>query len=411
MFMRRDAAWFKDSIIYQIVLDRFAGVKNTSNPMTDEFCGGNIRGLIDKLSYFKNLGVNTLLLSPINEGVSYHGYHITDYFSVDSRWGSVDDLKELVDKAHSLEIKIILDFVPNHCSNRHPFFVKAKTNTKSRYRNWFYFKKDNSYLSFLDYDELPKLNLDYEPCRDYILSAARFWLDKGIDGLRLDHATGPSINFWKYFSKELNTSHPNAVLIGEVWTNINDLKQWKTLRGVKNKLSRYVFRNTKPDVFIKDYVGILDGCLDFMFNQIIRDYTLKKITQKEAYTKLQKHYSHFPKDFFLPTFLDNHDMERILLLANQDQEVLKELATWQFKIKQPQIIYYGTEVAMTQKDYFGSLKSHGDLLARQPMAWDKVGNEMFNFYKLLIAQKNRRLRKDGDILNKEISISGQITSL
>lgn len=409
--MRREVIWFKDSIIYQIVVDRFAGIRPNSKPLSPEYCGGNIRGVIDKLNYFKILGVNTLLLSPINEGVAYHGYHVTDYYSIDSRFGTQEDLDELIEKAHENGIKIILDFVANHCSNRHPFFIKAKTNKKSRYRDWFYFNKENEYLSFLDVKELPKFNLDFEPCRNYMLSVARAWLDKGFDGLRLDHVAGPSMDFWKYFSGELNKSNPKAVLIGEMWTNAREFVHWKTLKGVRNKLMRSVFQKNNNDKFLKDYVGILDGCLDFTFNAILRDYAQKKITHKEAYTKLQKHYAKFPKDYFLPTFLDNHDMDRILLLANQDHEILKELASWQFKIKQPQIIYYGTEIGMTQEKYFSSMKSYGDLLARQPMKWKDIGNEMFNFYKLLIAQKNRRLRNDGELLDKKISINGQITSI
>lgn len=401
--------WFKDAILYHVFVDRFAGVKPSADPKRPEYCGGNLKELKDKIPYFKKLGVNTIWLSPIMEGAAYHGYHVTDYFSVEPHFGTMHDFDLLVKEAHDSGLKIILDVVPNHVSIKHPFFVKARTNIKSRYRNWFYFKKNNDYLSFLQFKEIPKLNLDYEPCRDYIVSAMRFWLDRGVDGLRLDHLAGPSMDFWKYFAKQINTSHPHVVLIGEMWSSGWNLKHWSTLLGAKNKLGR-LFVKQRNEKYIKDYVGIIDGCLDFTFNQIVRDYAQEKITHAQAYKKLQNHYRYFPKDFFLPTFLDNHDMDRILLVANQDREKLKELASWQFKIKQPPIIYYGTEVGMTQTKSFKLMDSYGDLLARQPMKWEDVGNEMFNFYKLLIAQKNRRERKDDGLPNPKVSISGQITS-
>jgi len=413
--MREEIAWFKDSVIYHVFIDRFAGVRVDSKPNQPDFCGGNLKALTEKIPYFKKLGVNTLLISPLMEGVAYHGYHITDFFSVDPHFGTKEDLIEFLKIAHKNNLKILLDFVPNHVSQRHPFFVKARTNELSRYRKWFYFndsfvdllkrkakgESDDSYLSFLGFKDLPKLNLDYEPCRNYVVGAAQFWLDLGFDGLRLDHVLGPSISFWKHFSNKLNESHPSAVLIGELWGIGWDIKQWPTLLGVKNKLFKLMFAKEDNYIFLKDYFGILDGCLDFTFNKIFRDYISGKITHEIAYGKLQKHYAKFPKDFFLPTFLDNHDMDRILFLANQDIEKLKELATWQFKIKQPPIIYYGTELGMTQIKPFSSVSSHGDLLARQPMSWQDAGNELFNFYKLLIAQKNRRLRTEDD-LTKDI---------
>lgn len=388
--MRKEVAWFKDAIIYQLMIDRFAGVKNKPLAMKPEFCGGNIKAITEKIDYFKNLGINTILLSPFLEGTAYHGYHTTDFFNVDHRFGTKEDLNELIKTAHENNIKIIMDFVPNHCSNKHPFFVKAKLSNNSHYRKWFYFNKNNSdYLKFLDFKSLPKINLDYEDSRNYIISVARFWLDKGIDGLRLDHAIGPSLSFWEKFSQEINKSHPHVVLLGEVWTQGWKLKNYKTLLGIKNKLVKKI-TNQNNDSYMLDFVNILDGCLDFTFNKIMRKYSSKKINHQKTKILLQKHFSKFPKDFFLPTFLDNHDMERILFVANQDSEILKELANWQFKIKQVPIIYYGTEISMSQNTDFSSMKNYGDLLARQPMKWENVGNEMYNFYKLLIAQKNRR---------------------
>ena len=88
--------WFKDSIIYHILIDRFAGFKTINNWDKPNFIGGNIKGIIDKLDYLKNLGINTIWLSPFYETTEYHGYHVTNYFDVDPNFGNIDDIKELM---------------------------------------------------------------------------------------------------------------------------------------------------------------------------------------------------------------------------------------------------------------------------------------------------------------------------
>ena len=101
----------------------------------------------------------------------------------------------------------------------------------------------------------------------------------------------------------------------------------------------------------------------------------------------------FPISYFLPTFLDNHDMDRFLFRCGNDIEKLKAAATIQFSLDQPAIIYYGTEVGMTQTQSLLTVPSNGDLLARQPMNWDSQNNELLLFYKKLIHKKIERIKK------------------
>ena len=93
-------AWFKDSIIYQILIDRFAGFKKKENWDKPQFLGGNLRGITEKLPYLKELGINTIWITPFYKCSEYHGYHITDFFKVDQNFGTIDDLKELINSAH-----------------------------------------------------------------------------------------------------------------------------------------------------------------------------------------------------------------------------------------------------------------------------------------------------------------------
>lgn len=387
------AEWFKNAIIYHIFIDRFADYKyrDWKKP---EFMGGTIQGIIDKLDYIKELGVNTIWISPFYETSAYHGYHITNFFKVDPHFGTLTDIKELINKVHGLSMKIITDFVPNHCSDEHPFFVEARKNKKSEYYHWFYFKKwPKDYLCFLSVKELPKLNLDHPAARDEITRAAKYWLSLGFDGFRLDHVIGPKHTFWKYFREQIKKDYPDAVLIGEAWMKGIKFRELKTI-NLKNKFWKWLFRPS-PDSMLKSYLGELDGVLDFRFQETVRDYIAgqKKPRLKLVQKKLKEHFSKFPKDYFLPTFLDNHDMNRFLFECGNNKEKLKQAAEIQFSIKQPIIIYYGTEIGMTQQRAAQEMSENGDLQARQPMQWEEQNQdlELLEFYKDLI---KKRLEKD-----------------
>ncbi|MDG6219386.1 MAG: alpha-amylase family glycosyl hydrolase [Candidatus Thermoplasmatota archaeon] len=120
--MRNQKNWIKKAVIYQILIDRFAGYDPKKNWKKPQFIGGNLKGIIDSLSYLKNLGVNAIWISPFYKTSAYHGYHITDFYKVDPHFGNKNDLKRLIDLIHQNDMYIIADFVPNHVSKYHPFF-------------------------------------------------------------------------------------------------------------------------------------------------------------------------------------------------------------------------------------------------------------------------------------------------
>jgi glycosidase len=367
-------SWLKDAVLYHIFIDRFNG-NFKGDPSKPEFVGGNIQGIIKKLNYIKKLGVNTIWISPFYETSAYHGYHITDYYKVDNHFGNLNDLKELIDKVHKKNMKLVVDFVPNHCSNKHPFFLKAKRNKKSEYRKWFYFESNNDYLCFLDIKELPKFNLDFQEPRDYIVDAAKYWLSLGIDGFRIDHAIGPSHNFWKYFSTSIKKDYPNSALFGEVCENHFCFKNLKTIK-TKNKYLKW-FLNLGQDYILKEYVDEFDGVIDFEFNNLMKQYVHDKIDLKNLKTKLKKHYARFPKSFNLISFLGNHDMNRFMFECKNDKSKFEKSIKIQFSQKQPKIIYYGDEVGMYHNRDVFSFSSNGDLLSRKIMDF----NKKIEFYK------------------------------
>lgn len=383
--------WFKKAIIYHILIDRFAGYSSTKNWDKPIFIGGHLKGIIEKLPYLKKLGVNILWISPFYMTNVYHGYHITDFYKIDPQFGTIENLKELIEIVHENKMHIIADFVPNHCSKDHLFFKKAQKNKNSEYKKWFYFNKwPSEYLSFLSIKDLPKINLNHPPAREHIINSAKYWLSCGLDGYRLDHVIGPSHDFWKKFIFEIKNEYPNSVLIGEAWMQGIKYNELKTI-NIKRKIFKWFFK-VNSDSLLKEYIGELDGVLDFRFQEIVKGHLLRKIKDGERKTlniKLNRHYQKFPDNYFLPTFLDNHDMNRFLFEIKNDKEKIKKAASIQFSLDQPAIIYYGNEIGMTQEKSIWDFSEHGDLQARRPMNWNQQDKDLFSFYQKLIEKKKR----------------------
>jgi glycosidase len=382
--------WFRKAVVYHILIDRFAGCRQDgwNKP---EFLGGNLKGIAGKLPYLKKLGVNTIWISPFCRTSAYHGYHVTDYYEVDPRFGTRQDLVNLIRKVHRMKMRIIADFVPNHCSREHPFFQSALKDKSSPYHNWFYFTRwPKSYLCFLDFEDLPKLNLEYGPAREYIIGAAKHWLGLGLDGFRLDHVVGPKHEFWKAFRTEIKTDYPDAVLIGEAWIMGLRFGELKTINA-RFKILKWLF-GSAPDMLLREYAGELDGVLDFGFQSMVKNYIAKGSFLRPEWLlrlKLRLHYSRYPRGFFLASFMDNHDMNRFLFECGDDKEKLKKAARLQFSLSQPPVIYYGTEAGMTQVKPMEDLEENGDLQARRPMRWENQDTELLEFYRDLIASRPR----------------------
>lgn len=391
--------WFRNSITYQILIDRFsrAGADDQGGSACDGpvFCGGNLGGVIDRLDYLEELGVNTIWLSPFNSTAAYHGYHITDFFNVDPRLGTIETLDELLQAVHRRGMRVLMDFVANHVHESHPIFKEAARDPGSPYRNWFLFRGPDAYVGFLNMRELPKLNLREPAAADYVTTAALHWLDAGFDGLRLDHVIGPSTDFWQRFARAIKARHPEAVLIGEAFFSG---VTWEALEAIeiKHKLFLFVLDLIGIDVapgLMRQYVGVLDGVLDFRIQTLLKRFVAHPRWYRPAWLLrllLRRHYGSFPESYYLPSFLDNHDMSRFLYEAGQDKNRLKRAARIQFNQVQPPIVYYGTEIGLTQHEATAPDVPYSDLNARPMMIWNPELQDrgLLQFYKDLI--KGRR---------------------
>jgi cyclomaltodextrinase len=135
--------WSREAVIYQIMPDRFSPGSEGSwkqTTSTEDIYGGTLRGIIENLDYFHDLGINCLWLNPFFPDDTHHGYKATDYFSVNPRLGSMDDVRELIKESHARGIRVLMDFVANHWSNEHPYFIAAQEDPESEYYPWFFWK-------------------------------------------------------------------------------------------------------------------------------------------------------------------------------------------------------------------------------------------------------------------------------
>lgn len=357
--------WARDAVIYQIFVDRFFPGKGNDWQTPDDllgFFGGTLWGVIEKLDYIEALGVNAIWLSPIFDSPSHHGYDVTDLYNVAERYGGNEALHALVAAAHAHGIRILLDFVCSHISNEHPAFVDALNNAASASRDWFSFDdSDVGYRAFFGVKNMPQLNYTNPAARKWMIDAARYWIREfDVDGYRLDYAIGSTPDFWTDFWQGCKAEKADSFCFGEVID--------------------------APDVQLH-YHGRLDGCLDFFSSDALRrTYGFKTRSEADLERFIERHTGYFPDDFVMPTFLDNHDMDRFLHINGGDKDALKKAAQTQMRLPGPPIIYYGTEVGLTHEK--SSQEDGGIHVSRVPMAWGEAQDKgLLDFYKGIIKER------------------------
>lgn len=339
-------AWLEEAVIYQVFVDRFRSARGFVH--ADDLQakhGGDLAGIRDAVPYLEELGVTCIWLSPVGPAPSYHRYDATDYFSVDPVLGTVEDMRRLTSAAHERGIRVILDFVPSHLSRRHPAFEAARTDPDAHTRDWFIFYEwPDRYRSFLDMvPSLVSLNTDSRGVREHLISSAKFWMECGIDGFRLDHVIGHGMDFWVEFQAALEAENPEVATIGEA-TDTGDA--------------------------LRRYHGRISGVLDFPIARALRlafgtgDWSLAELDN----------FLDLYDDYMSPGparvgFLDNHDMDRFLYVAGQDRTALALAALCMLTLPQTPVIYYGTEIGMSHTVSTSDRERGGDALARQDMEW------------------------------------------
>ena len=358
--------WAYDAVIYQVFVDRFypgdGKSWNENVQSLSDFYGGTLWGVRDKLDYIADLGATCIWLSPTWVSPSHHGYDITDFEHVEPRLGGDEALRALVEAAHQRGIRVLLDMVCNHLAFDHPYFQEARNDPNSPYREWFTFDgSDIGYRTYFGVASMPEINTENPAARRWLIETAQYWLREfDVDGYRLDHANGPGAGFWSDFVHGCKQIKPDCFCFGEIVD--------------------------EPSVMLA-FVGRLDGCIDFHLSDALRlTYGRKVWSEADLERFLDRHRQYFPANFLMPTFLDNHDMDRFLYIANGDKDALRRAAAVQMKLPAPPVIYYGTEIGITQRK--GKNDGWGLEVSREPMPWgDTQDQDLLNYYKMLIRQR------------------------
>ncbi len=361
--------WAANKVVYQIFPSRYAASQPVDKELwykapitfTDNL-HGDIRGIIDHLDYIRDLGIDVIYLTPIFKSDSSHKYDTIDYYQIDPSFGTAEDLRELVQKAHQYGMKVVLDAVFNH-TGRDFFAFKdiLENKEKSKYLDWYFIDKfpldtepgqAPNFKCFGYYGGMPKLNLKNPEVEKYVTDVACYWLKEcDIDGWRMDVGDEISHYFWKHFRRAVKAVKKDALIIGEIWHYAGDFLEGDEWDTVMN----YPF-----------YLNLIDLLADEKID-------VSRFIQNLGYMKGRLNKKCYP---LMWNLIDSHDTARFLHLCNNKQ---KQHLAAAFQLLMPgmPMIYYGDELAMPGAN---------DPDCRRGMYWDEEyrDNEMLEWYKRLI---------------------------
>jgi len=328
---------------------------------------GDFNGITQKLDYIRDMGYTGIWLMPIHPSKNYHGYDVTDYYAVNSEYGTMEDFDNLLSAAHEKGIKLILDLVVNHTADTHPWFTNAveafrtgKSSDYTDYYNLSYTDEDGSGTAYREkgstgvfYEcrfssDMPDLNLDSEAVRTEISNIMKYWLGKGVDGFRLDactsyytESTTKSIEFVGWLQTEAEKYNPDAYIVGEVWSG-------------KSTITNY-YQNSGADSFFC-FPASQDG---YIFSSVY--------DESNATATLFYNTCGYVEDtacgHIAAPFLGNHDTGRAAGTFRRDEKAIKFAYGLMSLYSGNTFTYYGDEIGMVAA-------SSNDPDKRVGMLWD-----------------------------------------
>ena len=389
--VKNDQQWWKKSIVYQIYPRSFYDSNGDGI--------GDLQGIIQKLDYLKELGVDVIWLSPIYDSPNDdNGYDIRDYYQIMKEFGTMEDLDHFLDAAHQRGLKIIMDLVVNHTSDEHSWFVESKKGLDNPYRDYYVWKpgkngrEPNNWGSIFsgpawDYDEntneyylhlfskkQPDLNWENPALRNEIYTMMKFWLDKGIDGFRMD-----VINFISKVPGLPDGEVKEGAIYGDGGPYfVNGPKIHEYLREMNEKvLSHYdiltvgempgastadAVMYTNPEnkeinmIFTFEHMGLDNGPTE--------KWDLKPLNLVDLKENLTKWQTELHGTGWNSLYWNNHDQPRIVSRFGDDQEYrvasAKMLATCLHMMQGTPYIYQGEEIGMTNVK-FESIEQYQDV--------------------------------------------------
>jgi len=401
--------WLRAGVMYQIFPDRYARGESYQAPQqnknyilredwgglpndkpdedgiiqNNDFFGGNLRGIIEKLDYLEDLGVTVIYLNPIFEAYSNHRYDTADYKSIDPMLGTEEDFRELCEKARERGIRVILDGVFNHTGSDSLYFNKsgrypepgAYQSKDSAYYKWYRFLEfPNLYESWWGIDTLPGVNETEPSFLDYIIrsedSVIKHWLRCGASGFRLDVADELPDEFLEALRTAVKEIQSDGAVIGEVWEDASN----KIAYGQRRK---YFHGNQ------------LDSVMNYPLKDAVIDYLVHRKDGFDLEQIVNRLWENYPKPAFhaLMNIMGTHDTARILTMlaenSSDDDYTRQRLFLAQMIISfMPGIpcIYYGDEIGM---------KGGKDPLNRVCFVPEQGDPEILRFYRRLFAFRKK----------------------
>lgn len=370
-------------IIYLLMPDRFSN-GNTSNDNVNGMMekanrafkggrhGGDIAGVAEHLDYFKDLGISALWLNPVVENnmpdYSYHGYAMTDLYTVDARYGSNQEYADLSAKAKEKGIGLIMDQVANHIGSSHPWMQDLPS--KDWVNQWPSFTETNhmkvsrfdphaakidqeTFFNGWFVETMPDLNQQNPKLARYLIQNSIWWIEYlDLYGIRMDTWSYPDKEFLANWTKAILTEYPKFNIVGEEWV------------ADPNLISYWQNTTARDD----DYESFLPSVMDFPLQTAItgglKGETGWRSSMAKIYESLANDYMYgTPNNIMI--FADNHDMDRIFTQLDEDFDLWKMAMSIYFTMRGTLQMYYGTEILMT---HTGS-SDHGDIRADFPGGW------------------------------------------
>lgn len=335
---------------------------------------GDLQGVISKLDYLQELGINGIWFMPIHPSTSYHKYNVSDYYAIDPDYGTLEDFDTLLAECEKRDIHVILDLVVNHTGSEHPWFREAtaylqdlgdgEPNTEEcPYFDYYFFTKEQKtgytqvegtdwYYESQFSPEMPDLNLGSGLVRQEIDAIMRFWMDRGVAGFRLDAAkefysgdTKKNVEVLSWIQETAVSIREDAYLVAEVWDSFS----------------------TVTDYYESGITSIFDypfGDASGKISTILRNAgnAAQVSTYATALEKANAAYSGSNPDYIDAPFLSNHDVGRIAGFCGRDEAKTKLAGAMNLFMSGSTFIYYGEEIGM--------VGSGNDPSKRAPMYWN-----------------------------------------
>lgn len=304
---------------------------------------GDFKGLTQKLPYIHDMGFRGVWLMPIHPSPTYHKYDVTDYYAIDPDYGTMEDFDLFLEEAHQLGIRVILDLVVNHTSNEHPWFQSAKSDPASPYRSYYNFYDeqragcnqlpDGTWFESRFVSTMPDLNLDHPAVREEIESIMAFWLNKGVDGFRLDAVTSyytgdktGNIEFLRWLNDTAKAIRPDCVIIGECWEDMYTISDYYA---------------SGADSFFLFPVSQSGG---YIAKILSNDVEKKGYSFGNVVSLLEREF----EGRWMTPFLGNHDTNRIASVVGAYNPTNVKMAAGLLALMRGSVfVYYGDEIGMT----------------------------------------------------------------